>query len=301
MLKTTLPTATFWLVASLCTLSLQAEARDCLPHYSRAAIDSLAVSQFSTEPGEIDALAMALSGCLGESDPYLRDDIGYTGLATLLRSGRVSAATVRSLDQRLRQQLQSGDDNGYRQPFAALALAEVVRADRIDDLLSADERDAIVRIATAYVRDIRDYRGFSDHEGWRHGVAHGADLLMQLALNPHLDDQHIPGLVDAALSQVSAYDNHAYIHGESRRLARPVLFAAQREVLTADDWTKRFNALTQPDGRPWQNAYRSESSLARLHNTRTFLLNVYASIAESENPIFEPLKQSVRGALASLP
>ena len=33
-------------------------------------------------------------------------------------------------------------------------------------------------------RAITDYRAFSDTEGFGHAVAHGADLALQLALNP---------------------------------------------------------------------------------------------------------------------
>lgn len=33
---------------------------------------------------------------------------------------------------------------------------------------------------------ICDYRSFDERDGWRHAVAHAADLLMRLALNPAL-------------------------------------------------------------------------------------------------------------------
>ena len=35
---------------------------------------------------------------------------------------------------------------------------------------------------------VRDYRGFDAKQGWRHGVAHGADLLLQLSRNRHAVD-----------------------------------------------------------------------------------------------------------------
>ena len=87
----------------------------------------------------------------------------------------------------------SGD--GFAQPFAALALAEVARVDRVAPIFTADERAVLVTAATNYVRSVRDYRGFDDVQGWRHGVAHGADFLMQLVLNGELDDKHIRPIV----------------------------------------------------------------------------------------------------------
>ncbi|MEM7763086.1 MAG: DUF2785 domain-containing protein [Pseudomonadota bacterium] len=295
------PASVVWVAAGCCAISQHAETRDCLPQYSHAALETLAINQFSIGDAEADALALALSDCLGESDPFLRDDIGYTGFARLLRSEKVSAETIKKLNRKLQVQLTTQDDDGFQQPFASLALAEIVRADRIGNIFSDAERTAIVTTATDYVRQVIDYRGFSDEEGWRHGVAHGADLLMQLVLNPHINDTDIPALVDAALSQVGANHSHAYVFGEPRRLARPVLFAMQREVMSDDDWAERFSALTEPDGQSWDNAYGSESSLARLHNTRAFMLSIYASIAESEQPVFESLRPIVRASLASLP
>ena len=37
------------------------------------------------------------------------------------------------------------------------------------------------------MKSMLDYRGFVPGAGWRRAVAHGADLLMQLALNPAVE------------------------------------------------------------------------------------------------------------------
>jgi len=42
----------------------------------------------------------------------------------------------------------------------------------------------LLNAAANYLVALRDYRGFDDGVGWRHGVAHAADLLAQLALSP---------------------------------------------------------------------------------------------------------------------
>lgn len=49
---------------------------------------------------------------------------------------------------------------------------------------------------------MRDLRGFDAVQGWRHGVAHGADLLLQLALNPALRRVQAEALLAAIASQV---------------------------------------------------------------------------------------------------
>jgi hypothetical protein len=50
---------------------------------------------------------------------------------------------------------------------------------------------------------VRDYRGFDTAEGWRHGVAHGADLALQLVLNPAVDKPQIERLLAAVGRQVA--------------------------------------------------------------------------------------------------
>src|SRR4030095_4960135 len=93
---------------------------------------------------------------------------------------------------------------------------------------------------------VRDYRGFDAKDGWRHGVAHGADLLMQLVLNPAVDRAGIDRVLAAVASQVVPAAEHSYIDGAPHRLARPVLFAAQRGIYTAEEWTAWFAKLADP-------------------------------------------------------
>lgn len=277
----------------------------CEPlEYTTAELLAGADGQFAVPPGaDRDRLALALVDCLGSADPILRDAVGYTGLAALLRAGDIDAGTVHRLRTELIALLKGGDatGDGFLKPFAALALAEVARVDRVAPLFGPGERAELVAVATTYVKGIRDYRGFSDSGGWRHGVAHGADLLLQLILNPALDDVHVRPIVDAALSQVRASDGHAYVYGESRRLARPVLFAARRDVLAAAEWQQLFDALTVPPGDSWAGAFRSSEQLAVLHNLRGFLLNVYAGVAESDEAAFEGIRTAARTALGELP
>lgn len=248
-----------------------------------------------------DQRALSLVGCLSEADPQLRDTYGYTQFAAVLRDGALADETVMALNSQISILLQQPDDAGFRQPFAALALAEVVRADRVKPLFNNVQRNDIVSLATDYVINVRDYRGFDDTQGWRHGVAHGADLLLQLTLNPNIRDEAMPEIVNAAMSQAAGHDGHAYVFGEPGRLARPVLYAAQRRVIANDAWGPLLMALARPNGAEWTQAYNSEEDLARLHNTRAFLHSLYSQVAEVEAEAFQPFKKAVRDALRALP
>ena len=147
---------------------------------------------------------------------------------------------------------------------------------------------------------VRDYRGFSPREGWRHGVAHGADLLMQLALHPSLTRQEADAMLDALAVQVAPEGEHAYVFGEPERLARPVLVIARKGLHTPDEWKAWLaRAASVPGGR---EAFSSVAGLARRHNAQAFLQTLYVALQETqEAPLRERLLPPVRAALAAVP
>lgn len=106
-------------------------------------------------------------------------------------------------------------------------MTAVARTDRINPCLSSEDRDVLVEAATQCMTNIRDYRAFSNTEGVRHGVAHGADFARQLALNPRVTKPQLDRLLAAIATQVAFRQAVSYAAGESDRLARPVLFTAQ--------------------------------------------------------------------------
>ncbi len=226
--------------------------------------------------------------------------MAFEALSAWMRAGDLDRATLIDLRDILIPMMKAPDPQGFRRPFAALVLSEVARTDRIKPWLSPEERQAIVSAAENYLPAIEDYRGFSDTEGWRHGVAHGADLILQLALNQAVTKPQLDRLLQAVASQVSPARVIHYHEGEPDRLARPVLFIAQRQVHTEAEWSAWFAQLSTPAPLPnWQAAFTSELGLARRNNLRALLLSLYASVRESDDsgvkllliPIQTSLKQ----------
>src|SRR3546814_17373285 len=87
--------------------------------------------------------------------------------------------------------------------------------------MAPGERARMVAAAAAYLRSVRDHRGYVDGEGWRHGVAHGADWAMQLVLNQALTPVQAVSLLSALATQVIPADGHTYAFGEPGRFAGP--------------------------------------------------------------------------------
>jgi hypothetical protein len=274
------------------------------PDHDRETLSALKAQKFEvSDDARRNALALALVGCLADPDPGLRDGIAYEAYNTWLRAAKLDAATRAALLKDLGAALDPGaaDTAGFRQPFAALALAEVARTDRIEAWLTPAQRGALVERAAAYVESVRDYRGFDEKEGWRHGVAHGADLLMQLALNPALDKPQLDRILAAVASQV-APTVHAYVDGESERLARPLLFVAQRGLHTQADWDAWFQRVSAPAPlASWDGAFASRDGLNKRHNLAAFVFAAYVGARESGEDRFTVLLPSLQAAIKALP
>jgi hypothetical protein len=203
-----------------------------------------------------------------------------------MRADALSRATPARLLVRLLPALaaRAADPDGVRRPFAALVLSEVARTDRKAAWMRPAQREALVRATADYMRGIRDHRGFEAGVGWRHGVAHTADLMLQLALNPQVGRAQLDVLLSALATQV-APEGHAYVFGEPERLARPVLYAAARNLHSDAEWRAWLDRIAAPAPyADWRVAGGSEAGLAKRHDTRAFLLALYAGARDAADP-----------------
>lgn len=287
----------------LAPLLLMQPALAACPPDGQTGESLLALKALKFEMSDADArktLAQGLIGCLGDPDPVMRDDIAYTALMTWMRAGDFDADTLRAMRDGLYAQLDGDDEPGFRRPYTALVLSEVARTDRIKPWMTPEERVAMVEKAASFLESVHDYRGFEDKAGWRHGVAHGSDWLMQLALNPALEREQTDRILAAVAMQVVPDAAPAYVFGESGRLARPVLYVAQRGLYSEADWTKWFNALPPKIGDP-ALAYNDSHWLARRHNLMAFLMSLYIEADQSDDANIHRLKPVIVAAVKAVP
>ncbi|MGM9514861.1 DUF2785 domain-containing protein [Roseateles sp. DB2] len=249
-------------------------------------------------PAQFQQVAVALADCLASPDPALRDELGFELLSAWMRAGRLAPEALRLLRDRWLAVLQAPPDaQGFHAPFAVLALSEVARVDRIQPFLRPSEREALLAAGAGWLQQWRDYRAHDDREGWRHGVAHGADLLMQMALNPALDPEGAALALASLGSQVLAHGQLAYRHGEGERLARAARFALLRSAWTAEQVQAWLQTVLQPTrGTVWD-----ERRLRQVHNARQFLWPLYVALQEQGDAgLRERVLPAVRQALAGL-
>ncbi|MEZ5708957.1 MAG: DUF2785 domain-containing protein [Blastomonas sp.] len=250
------------------------------------------------------AALLGLVECLDNPDPAVRDRYAFTLLSEALRSGVVEKSTRMELIDAARAKLMEADQDpqGFRGPFEALALSELVRSDRIDPFLTSEKRGELIELVARYLAELSDYRGFDEHEGWRHGVAHSADFFMQMALNPALTTEQASLIRDAIKAKIVPGGNHFYTFGEPGRLARPIMILANRDMFPPEDWRQWIMELG-PDGGAddWDAAYDSNKGLARIHNVTAFASAIVTGASRSEQPALRSLSDNASELLESLP
>lgn len=289
------------LLLVLVLLAAPALAQECPPQgQSKVSLQALKALQFTLpDAAEKQTLADGLLACLGDPDPELRDGIAYEALTQWLRAGDFDADATRGLRDKLYAMLDQDDKQGFAHPFAALVLSEVARSDRIKPWMTPEERTAMVDRAAAYVESVRDYRGYIEGEGWRHGVAHGADWLMQLSLKPALERAQVDRILAAVVAQVVPENGHAYVFGEPGRLAQPVRYIAQRGLLSDTDWEAWFTALPGKVGKLDRTDYAGW--LGRRHDLMAFLMSLYLEADQSKDKAIKRLKPAIVAALKQVP
>jgi hypothetical protein len=241
---------------------------------TRAGLLELKAAKFEVSAAdERNRLALTLLSCLDDPDPAIRDGVVFEALSTWLRARALTSDTIVALERSLQSTLSGETDaGGFRLPFAALALSEVARADRIEPVFEESVRASLVEVAASSLERVDDYRGFDAVSGWRHGVAHGADLVLQLGVNPKVGAGSLRRLMKATAAQIAPRGAVFYTFGEPERLARAVVFTYRRGALDTEFWEAWFSHLASPAPLAgWGAAFLSVEGLAKRHNTIAFL------------------------------
>jgi hypothetical protein len=269
-------------------------ASQCTEYFAPTALQTLKKDNFvikATDQRNQSAIRLLL--CLGERDPKVRDGIVYAATSEWLRGELLDQATVKTMFDFLVNTLKqtNQDPNNFTQPFAALVLAEVLRVDRITPYLMDNELQKAIDVTTTYLRNIIDYRGFDDIQGWRHAVAHTADVLLQLSLNKKVSKVQLDQMLDALKSQVSPQPLHFYVFGEPKRLAMAFIYIVLRGEHSEKEVVNYLHGVVNPAPfTDWQSVYSDKKGLAKLHNTRGFIYSIFAISAQSENPALKAMQ-----------
>lgn len=180
---------------------------------------------------------------IGSTDPILRDELIYTAFGTLIFKHHLDKQRLEYILTKLLQSKsfllnidQPMTDSVFTRSFTALAYAALLEYDSSKQIISPILVRKVIDATHEYMVKEVDLRGYIEHKGWAHAVAHGADLLDSIVKHPVAteDDafqilQHIKRFLTIA---------HGYQDDEEERLARAFITLTKYHISEAFrvDW-----------------------------------------------------------------
>jgi hypothetical protein len=229
---------------------------------------------------DVPALALELARTAGETDPELRDELGFEICARWVRRpGILADEDVRALLHLHLSNLEKGlgeseSDGVFLRSFSALHLAQIAARDLRKPFLSESERKQLVQASCRALREERDRRGWVEGKGWAHPIAHNADLLANLARNPALaaDEQRaLLGALDAGLAGPNAC-------GENERLAAVLQALVARGDFVQADFERWLAQASKAAKAVWEVKPFDLAAFQKSENTKAMLRVVLLAI-----------------------
>ncbi len=230
-------------------------------------------------------LTTELFSYLGNTDPDLRDEIGYIVYANWLEMGLYSQADIEKHIIELLTNLEKGigeteTDSVFLRSFSVLFLAEIIHNDNKAPKLDKAKIDEILEKGLWYLAAEKDPRGYVQSKGWAHALAHTADLMRVLAENQHTGLVEHKQILNGIAEKLINASDWVYVHGEDDRLSAAVLAILQRDMLPASTikkWTKSFTFQN------WKGAWTKEEFTRAFFNVRNLLRSLYLQVTTEED------------------
>ena len=249
-------------------------------------------------------LAPELGDMLASPDPELRDELGYSILASWIFQKRLLGqdalrVLLKQWSDNLKVQIGGTDSDAvFRRSFSALALSVLVARDNADPFLDETEFRALLNSALEYIKGERDLRGYDFQRGWIHATAHTADLLKFLGRSRFLKTSDQAAILNAFSDKLEKA-SIVFIAGEDERMARSVLSLVMRKDFDVEgfrNWTTRSKPAQPQSARPEPSALRAYQNLKNFFAKLEVLLLSPGSESPATSAAADSVRSSLKGA-----
>ncbi|MDR2167835.1 MAG: DUF2785 domain-containing protein [Clostridiales bacterium] len=166
------------------------------------------------------------------ADSQLRDELIYPIFTKLIDENILSEDDyVRILDicldeEHLFYRLGEVCDGVFVRSLSALIISSILHANVKRNFLIPVVMDAILDKSLEYIDKEIDGRDYVEDMGWAHAIAHGADILQALALNPQVPAARYSDILAAVESCL--FKDASYFDLEGERLAGVIMAMLNR-------------------------------------------------------------------------
>lgn len=219
-----------------------------------------------------------LVGLLDDPDPEVRDGTSFTLLATWVDRGDLDER-LGVLVGRLVDRLEAPPvhpDAVLGRSFAALVLAVCAAHDATARVVPEALHARWVTTLVEWYPTEQDTRGHDLRLGWVHAVAHGADVLGELAVHPATGPTDAVRVLDALVTRTVDGPSPGWRHGEPDRVALAVLAVLGRDDLPDERIAALLARLGEgadvltadPGTASWDRAQDAQAVLRAIHLLR---------------------------------
>lgn len=227
-------------------------------------------------------LALTMMNYIGDLDGYLRDELIYTVfakwiLADVFDKDELYQILMISLDDNhLFYKIGNVDDSVFTRTFSVLLVPLILYVHRRSNFLSIEDLTLVKEKLICYLTDEKDVRGYVNHRGWAHGVAHAADALDELVKCSSILDDDLKAILQV-IYQKATINYYAYINDEDERMVTAIVSILERDQLPDSDiinWLQGFANIPKTDRLPDDRIV--------WNNTKNFLRSLYFRLLERE-------------------
>ena len=245
-------------------------------------LESLKTNAIELQPIELQSLITFMIENIGNTDPYIRDTLIYSGFCELILNEKVTLEQVTNIlqtcidDEHLYLNIHQNEQNDavFVRSFSALVIALILYKDSENRFLPEALIQTALKKSGNYLSLETDYRGYVEKKGWAHAVAHGSDLLAQVILHPLFDSNFSINQCIMTL-QKCLNTNYAYIDEEEERML-PVIDALVQKGLSDEqlkNWLMNLSDIEENDD---LIKYRKQ------WNVKKFMFTLYAHLLRTK-------------------
>lgn len=231
---------------------------------------------------------------IGALDPELRDDLIYDIFCKWILEKRLTKEDLEFLlklaldDSHLFYKLlEKEEDAVYTRSFSMLSIALIIYVHREESFLKKEVVFEVKDKILDYMYKEEDLRGYVKERGWAHSMAHGADVLDELANCTCLVEKDLIEILYCIKEKMTT-SSYVYIEEENERMVNAVESVLNRNLIREEailNWLGDFQL-------------QGNSHIEKLHskvNTKSFLRSLYFRLIDTSE--YEAIKVKIKNIL----
>ena len=256
-------------------------------------------NSYQIDSQEASELLEKLLLYIGDPDPKIRDGLVYPVLAHLLHDKHLESDKLNNVFQRLlspvflRYDMGNEEQNSVlKRSFSVLQLAILLYVHRRDNVLDKDVLLPAIKTILNYVEEETVLEGYDQEVGWKHAVAHSADLLAQIVQLEEASKELLETVWNLCQRKFLNAE-YLFVSDEDERMTTALVASLQRNLLTEEfilEWVKRFTEGKPPTTFPEIYTFKN--------NRKHLMQSLYFRIVEDAK--WKQVASALQSAIISL-